>query len=262
MAGSHERDRLAATFHMFCKWHRIPVDAEGFLDAKEEGIRRDLKTSEYSLESSALLSHSLVELNDRFDARFLLLIRNPAATVASFAVRNWFVNTPVRNNPNLPPTFRGHEGEKARHFLGRILPNGDEFRRWSALTPIGRIAWFWRARNEAILNQFSELPRHHCRVQRLEEFSPSSYFKVAAHFGWRPAITEKQISELATAKPNHGPNQPRTVHDWSEREIAEFEAEVGPLADRMGYEFRAEALIGSANTLRDDVPSLEVLLGE
>ncbi|HJZ56926.1 MAG TPA: hypothetical protein VKE74_18295, partial [Gemmataceae bacterium] len=42
VASSHERLRLGATFHMFCKWHGIAVDSEGFLLDREETIRRDL----------------------------------------------------------------------------------------------------------------------------------------------------------------------------------------------------------------------------
>ena len=42
VAASHERLRLGATFHMFCKWHRIAIDSEGFLRDREEAIRRDL----------------------------------------------------------------------------------------------------------------------------------------------------------------------------------------------------------------------------
>ena len=87
VASSHERLRLGATFHMFCKWHGIALDPEGFLLDREEAVRRDLAERRCSFECSALLSHSLEELFERFRARFLLLVRSPADTVASFAVR-------------------------------------------------------------------------------------------------------------------------------------------------------------------------------
>src|SRR5215471_21491966 len=75
VAAAHERLRLAATFHMFCKWHGIAVDSEGFLLDREEAVRRDLAERRFSFECSALLSHSLEELLERFRARFLLLVR-------------------------------------------------------------------------------------------------------------------------------------------------------------------------------------------
>lgn len=240
VAASHERQRLGATFHMFCKWHGIAVDPEGFLSAKEDEIRRDLATDRFSLECNALLSHSLEELFQRFQARFLLLIREPASTVASFAVRGWFENTPVRGNASLPPSYR--DGEEARHFLGRNIPNGAEFDRWRELTQIGRLAWFWQARNLAILDQFRRLPMSHCRVQRLEDFDYPSYRDVATFLGWQPQVGAATFDELARARLNAGPNLPRVMSDWNSVEVAEFEAEVGRLASTLGYAYHGNVL--------------------
>lgn len=240
VASFHERERLGATFHMFCKWHNITIDHEGFLRAKENQIRDDLKEHRFSLESSALLSHSLEELYERFHARFLLLIRSPAETVASFAVRGWFLKTPVRRDTSLPPSY--HTGEEARHFLGRNIPNGREFDRWAGLTQIGRIAWFWNARNHAILEQFRELPESHCRIQRLEDFDLEQYHAMARFMGWQSQMDEATFAELEQSRPNAGPNPPRRFSDWSETELAEFEQEVAPVAEAVGYEYRGETL--------------------
>src|SRR5262245_40280370 len=186
VAASHERLRLGATFHMFCKWHGIAVDSEGFLLDREEAVRRDLAEGRFSFECSALLSHSLEELFGRFRPRFLLLVRRPDDTVASFAVRGWFMKPCARQDPGRVPSYR--EGEEPRHFLGRNIPHGAEFERWSRLTPIGRISWFWQARNRAILEQFRRLPASHCRVERLEDFDYRRYQEVAEFMGWRPRV--------------------------------------------------------------------------
>jgi hypothetical protein len=240
VAASHERERLGATFHMFCKWHRIAVDSEGFLRAKEDEIRRDLAARRFSFECSALLSHSLEELHERFRARFLLLVRSPAETVASFAVRGWFLRTPARADPSLPPSYQG--GEEARHFLGRNLPNGSEFERWTRLSQIGRLAWFWKARNAAILEQFDRLPPSHCRIVRLEDLDFAHYRTVAEFLGWRSQIDEAVFSSLAAARLNAGPNPPRKCADWNPVEAAEFEAEVATVAAKLGYEHRVRIL--------------------
>src|SRR5262249_58825359 len=121
------RLRLGATFHMFCKWHGISIDSEGFLLDRQEAVRRDLAERRFSFECSALLSHSLEELFGRFRARFLLLVRSPAETVASFAVRAWFLKPIARRDPTLPPRYRGRP--PPRHFLGRNIPHGPEFER-------------------------------------------------------------------------------------------------------------------------------------
>lgn len=240
VAASHERLRLAATFHMFCKWNEIPVDPEGFLVDREAAIRDDLARSPFSFESSALLSHSLMELHQRFGARFLLLVRRPEQTVASFAVRGWFLKPIARGDPHLPPSYR--EGEEPRHFFGRNLPRGAEFERWTGLSQIGKLAWFWVARNRAILQQFSLLPASHCRIARLEDLDFEGYQQIAAFFGWRSALDAEAFEALARSRPNAGPNAPRLPSAWTAQEAREFEAEVGPLADALGYEHRIERL--------------------
>jgi hypothetical protein len=240
VASSHERLRLAATFHMFCKWHGLAIDPEGFLLDREEAIRRDLAERRFSFECSALLSHSLEELFERFRARFLLLVRCPEETVASFAVRGWFLKPCARRDPTLPPSYR--EGEEPRHFFGRNIPHGSEFERWTRLTQIGRLAWFWQARNRAILEQFSRLPVSHCRVERLEDLDFARYREIAAFLGWRSQLDAGTFSEMALARPNAGPNLPRRCTDWNPLEAQEFEEQVGPLAEALGYEYRVRVL--------------------
>jgi hypothetical protein len=243
VASSHERLRLGATFHMFCKWHGIAIDSEGFLRDREDAIRQDLTNHQFSFECSALLSHSLEELFERFRARFLLLVRNPAAVVASFAVRGWFLKPCARKDASLPPSYR--EGEEPRHFLGRNIPHGVEFERWSQLTQIGRLAWFWKARNSAILEQFRRLPASHCRVERLEDLDFARYQEIAGFLGWESRLDAGTFGELAHTRPNAGPNPPRRFTDWNAIEGAEFEAEVGPLAESLGYEYRLVRLTRS-----------------
>jgi hypothetical protein len=230
VAASHERLRLAATFHMFCKWHGIAVDPEGFLVDREAAIRDDLRAHRVSFESSALLSHSIAELHARFGARFLLLVRSPARTVASFAARGWFVEPIAWRDPSLPPTLR--EGVEPRHFFGRNVPRGAEHVRWSALSQVGRIAWFWQARVRGILDQLRALPPAHRRIARLEDLDYAYYVEVAAFLGWRVTIDRARFDVLAGSRPNAGPNQPIDIDD---RAAAEIAAEVTPVAGALGY---------------------------
>ncbi|HWG46231.1 MAG TPA: hypothetical protein VN688_25950 [Gemmataceae bacterium] len=259
VAASHERLRLGATFHMFCKWHGIAIDSEGFLLDREEAIRRDLAEHRFSFECSALLSHSLEELFTRFRARFLLLVRRPEDTVASFAVRGWFVKPCARKDSSLPPSYR--EGEEPRHFLGRNIPHGIEFERWTQLTQIGRLSWFWQARNRAILKQFSRLPTSHCRIERLEYLDFQRYQEVADFMGWRSRIDAGTFAELIQARLNAGPNLPRKLTDWNALEVAEFEEQVAPVAEALGYEYRGRILaeqLASSSGVSEAKPHLSL----
>jgi hypothetical protein len=234
VAASHERLRLSACFHMFCKWHGIAVDPEGFLRDRERAIAADLQHHEVSFEASALLSHSIRELYQRFGARFVLLVRRPEATVASFAVRGWFRDPIAWGDPSLPPTIP--DGVEPRHFFGRNLPRGDaELRRWTALTPIGKLAWFWNVRNRAILEQLADLPRTHARIQRLEDLDFEGYRSLAPFLGWECTIDRERFDAIAAGRPNAGPTAPLDPRDWSELERSEHDAEARDLAIALGY---------------------------
>ena len=248
VAASHERLRLPACYHMFCKWHGISSDPEGFLMDRERAIEQDLEAHHVSFEASALLSHSILELFERFDARFLLLVRRPDATVASFAVRGWFLDPIPWGDPLRPPTIP--EGVEPRHFFGRNLPRGtEEFERWTKLSQIGKLGWFWNARNRAIVDQLAQLPSSHRRICRLEDLDFDHYREVAAFLGWNTEMARTDFDALADRRPNAGPNIPLDPRAWPVSAVAEFEREVGTLASALGYEHRIARLMSGAEAV-------------
>jgi hypothetical protein len=246
VVASHERLRLAACYHMFCKWHGIPSDAEGFLADRDLAVANDLSARRISFEASALLSHSIAELAERFDARFVLLVRRPDACVASFAVRGWFQEPIAWRDRSKPPTIP--DGANPRHFFGRNLPRGDAaFERWSRLTQLGKLGWFWAARNRAILEQLAALPPARRTWLRLEDFDHARYLALGEFLGFRPTVTAERFAQLAESRPNTGPNIPLALDAWPEHDGREFEAEVALLAEAFGYEHRIATLRAGAN---------------
>ncbi|MEN0066575.1 MAG: hypothetical protein AAGA48_30850 [Myxococcota bacterium] len=257
IAASHERLRLAATFHMYCMWHGIDVDPEGFLIDREAAVADDLGTHDVSFEASALLSHSIAVLHERFNARFVWLVRNPAATVASFAVRGWFERPIPWGNSNLPPSYR--EGEEPRHFLGRNLPRGEGWARFRALPPIGRLGWFWQARNQAICDQLAGLPPSHRLVQRLEDLDYPAYQRIVAFLGLDATLDPASFEALAAERINSGPNPPSPLDSWSTDDVTSYEAEVAPLANAIGYTFRVDALRAGTHPCHEPLPPFETI---
>lgn len=259
VAASHERLRLPACFHMYCKWHGIEADPEGFLVDRDEVVAQDFENADVSFEASALLSHSILELYERFDARFLLLVRRPDETVGSFAVRGWFLDPIPWRDPSRVPTIR--EGVEPRHFFGRNLPRGREaFERWTKLPQIGKLAWFYDARIRGILEQLAQLPDTHRHVLRLEDFDHQRYLEIAPFLGWHPQVEPETFQALAASRPNAGANPRRRIDLWSADDVAAFEAELGPLASALGYEHRIEALRGGAPALTKKAPRVEDVL--
>ena len=90
VASVHERNPLNETFHRYCKWYDIPVDHEGFLHTKEQEIQADLDQFDCSFEASAHLSLSVEELYQRFNAKFILLVRSPHEVVNSYLRKGWY----------------------------------------------------------------------------------------------------------------------------------------------------------------------------
>lgn len=259
VAASHERLRLAATFHMFCQWHGIDVDPEGFLVDREAAVARDLAHHDVSFEASALLSHSIAVLHARFGARFVWLVRNPAHTVASFAARGWFDKDVVWGDPDRPPSYR--EGEEPRHFFGRNLPRGEGLARFRAMPPIGRLGWFWQARNGAIAAQLAALPASHRTVIRLEDLDHRRYQRLVRWLGVAPEVTEADFVARAAARPNTGPQPPVPLATWSAEAVAAYEGEVASLAAALGYEWRVDRLIAGAPACSGPAPDLPLVDG-
>jgi hypothetical protein len=243
VAAWHERHRFADAFHRYCQWYGLPVDHAGFLATKEVGIRDDLCTHAISFESSAYLSFDVLELYERFKARFLLLIRRPDLVVNSYVTKGWYTEPLHRNNVALAPGYQP-DFKHAHHPFSRILPTGSEAEKWGHYTQVGKLAWYWRIVNAKVMDLFDQLPSTHWRIIRLEELSYSTYLSIADFIGFEPAVSEQQYSALVSERPNRV-EPARAVQDWSEQEIAEFEAEVGGLAEKLGYVWR----VGELTTL-------------
>lgn len=235
----HERNALNETFHRYCKWYNLPIDHEGFLQTKAREIQQDLDNYLFSFEASAYLSLSIQELYDRFGAKFLLLVRRPDQVVNSYLHKGWYDKPAVRKNPNLPPSYQ--ECHDFHHFLGRIMPFGEEFLQWNQMSRIGKLAWYWNTLNAKVLEQFEGIPETHYRIEKLEDLSYSRYLDIAQFLGFQPAVTQEMYEELTQRRPNAFSRVP-TIATWTTSEIVEFEAEVAPMAQRFGYEYKVSGL--------------------
>lgn len=236
----HERDPLNETFHRYCNWYGLPVDSEGFLNTKQLEIQQDLENHQFSFEASAHLSLSIRELYDRFGAKFLLLVRSPERVVNSYLRKGWYSQPAVRGNPDLAPSFQS-SCPYFYYFLGRIMPSGDEFIRWNQMSRVGKLAWYWNTVNTRILQQFEAIPETHYRVEKLENITYSRYLSIAQFFGFQSTISQKMYDKLLLRPPNAKSGVP-TIATWTASEISEFEAEVQPMAETLGYEYRVSHL--------------------
>lgn len=249
VASSHERNPDNEAFHRYCKWHRLAVDDEGFLATKEKEIQADLQSRAYSFEASPYLSLSVKELHERFGAKFVLLIRRPDRVVTSFVHKGFYRRPYVVGNPALATGYQDQSPERVHTFFARIAPTGEFFERWNRMSSVGKVAWFWRAWNERTLELLEGLPMDSYRIVRIEDFDHAKYREVASFLGYEPQVTQAEFDALSESKP-HAFWRKRNIDQWTAQEIAEFEEQVGGLAQRFGYEYRIANLTDEARAER------------
>lgn len=231
VAAVHERDPLLQAFHRYCKWYDLPVDDEGFLQAMEAEIRRDLARYRYSFESSPTLALSITELDARFAPKFVLLVRNPFDVVKSYLHKGWYAAPIVQKRPDLALGYQ--RSRRFQHFLGRVVPRGEQFEAWNRLSRVGKLAWYWAALNAAVLRKAEHIPPDRWRVYRIEEFDYARYLEFAAYIGFTPHLTKKTFDRIRASRPGAQRRMPPAV--WSRQEWREFTEQVAPLAERFGY---------------------------
>jgi hypothetical protein len=245
VASSHERNPENEAFQRYCKWHRLPVDDESFLATKEREIRADLEQRAYSFEASPYLALSVRELHERFGAKFLFLIRRPDGVVTSFAHKGFYSKPYSVGNPDLAAGYQDQSPERFFTFFARISPRGEFFRTWNDMTPVGKVAWFWKAYNERTLEALEQLPQDSYRLVRIEDLDYQKYRELVPFLGFDPKVTEVEFDALRASRP-HAFWRKRTLDQWTAQEIAEYESQVAELAERFGYRYRVAQLVDEA----------------
>lgn len=241
VASSHERDPLASAFHRYCRWYRLPVDDGGFLEMKRYGILKDLCTHDYSFEASGYLSASVDLLHRRFSAGSVLVVRRPDKVVASYIAKGLYSKVPHWEDYQCAPGIQ-HDQVRDHHSFSRLMPtDSQEVERWTALTQVGKIAWLWRAINSDVLDRFTSIPAGSYRVIRLEDLDLPAYQDLAAFIGIESRLTAKRFN-ATRSKGTHSYRPAYVAAKWTAAERSEFEAEVGGLADQLGYEWRITRL--------------------
>lgn len=236
---SHERNPFNEAFHRYCEWHQLPIDHEGFLSTKEREIRQDLVNHQRSFEASPFLALSISRLYERFNAKFILLVRRPDEVVSSFWGKGWYRTEYALADYSKAPGYQ--EESKDYYFLCRITPRGEDFQEWNSLTRVGKLAWYWNTINLAALKQLEAIPKKQWRVIKLEEFSYETYKDLANFVGSENWISEKEYARIVRKRPGRRQTG-YAPKDWSEEEVAEFRYLVKSAADRFQYNHDLDVL--------------------
>ena len=245
VASAHERNPENEAFQRYCKWHRLAIDDEGFLATKEREIRADLESSAYSFEASPYLALSVRELHERFGAKFVFLIRRPDRVVSSFVHKGFYSRPYAVRNLELATGYQDQAPERFFTFFARVSPRGEFFRRWNQMTPVGKVAWFWKAYNERTLELLDAMPAASYRKVRIEDLDFAQYRELCSFLGVDAKLPQEAFDALSASRP-HAFWRKRSIDEWSQQEIEEFESQVGDLAGRFGYRHRVSELVDEA----------------
>lgn len=258
VASSHERNPDNEAFHRYCKWNSLPVDNEGFLSLKEHEILNDLEDHDFSFEASPHLSLSVHDLHDRFDSKFLFLVRRPDRVVSSFVHKGFYRHPYNVTNPDLAAGYQQQGRNPIHTFFARISPRGEEFKAWNELTAVGKVAWFWKTFNERTIKLLQDLPEESYQTVHIEDLDYEKYIDVSGFLGISSDVSQADFDELRSNRPHAFWNK-RNLDQWSSQEISEFEEQVGELAEHFGYEYRVANMIDEIRAEREKSEQLGLI---
>lgn len=234
VASHHERHPLSDSFQRYCRWYSLPVDPAGFLEHKRQGIAADHRNHRLSFEASAYLSLDINLLYRQFNARFVFLVRHPHDVIASLHKKGWYEQPLHREDPNLAPAIQPWQ-EKNHHSFSRIVPHQQpDAGRWARYTRIGKLAWYWRRLNEAVLSQFETIPAENRMVVRLEDLDHEKYKQITGFLGVESKLSTGKFRKIRDTKASS--LQPDySMRQWPDESVNEYRREVSELAAQLDY---------------------------
>ena len=235
VASTHEKHPLNDTFHRYAKWYNLNIDPQGFLWHKKSSIEQELNYKKHSFEASAFLSLSIEELYTEFNAKFILLVRNPEKVVNSYIKKGWYKNNIQISDGNKLPTMQNID--EFHHFLGRTLPK-DKYNldRWRKMTIVGKLAWYWNVLNSEVIKQFERIPSENYLIVKLEDLDFLGYKKIIDFLSIKnSSVCESDFISISSTKINtNGSNS--TGIFWNDLHLKEFNQETQPMRKLLGYE--------------------------
>jgi len=229
-------DRVNAEADSFLRyglWYKLPIDLEPARDFRRRLILSAQEEGRSYFEANAYMAVASAELHQWYGANLIQLVRRPQDVVNSHLVKGWYDEAYPRGDAALLPGFPPEM--IANHFFGRILPLGEEYKRWSALTRVGKVSWWINALNIRILDTLAKLPQEHVRVVKLEELDYDKYLDLHRLANGKSPMTRARFDEIRAARPGKGKST-RHSSDWNDAEWQEFMTETKPLHERVNYE--------------------------
>ncbi|MEW6154482.1 MAG: sulfotransferase [Actinomycetota bacterium] len=219
----HSFDPVADAFDCWAAWHHLPVDHGLLAEARAERIYGAASQGRVYFEANPLLTPLTTVLSHCFDARFVLVYRDPAAVVRSHQAKGWYSERHVRLDTRLAPGFQAPY-RRTSHVFSRLTPSGDEeYRRWATLTIVGRLAWLWAAYYRRALADMRQSPGE-SMVLDIASVDQDGQERLCTFLSVAPVVKPHDLQALRRRPPGRS-RRSTMAPEWNSREQREFESE-------------------------------------
>jgi len=210
------------SFYRYAKWNELDVDLGDFIAYRNGKILNSINNSSVYVESNPYLSFHIDELYNSFNARFIFIIRNPMDVVNSHVKKGWYAEEPVRIDDSKPVGFQ--YSMNTNHFLGRIIPGGEEYKRWINLSRIGKISWMWDKVNTKIYEDLYSIPEKDKFFLKVEHLDYLKYKEILQYFSINNPISNSTFNNIIQQRPGKSSSEKQSP-TWTVLEQEEFEKE-------------------------------------
>ena len=233
VASSHERLPLNDTFMRYVKWYNLNIDLKGSIEVKKELIHKDLNQASLSFESSPYLSLSIDDLSKEFSCKFILLVRHPESVIKSFINKGWYEHDFAIENSNMAPSFQPFLKIRQHHNFSRLIGYGSEFKNWSKLTQVGKLAYFYNEINNSCLNQLKQISDENYKIIKIEEFDYDNYLDLVDFLGIEKPLRFKTFESIRNKK--HNTIKLKKKYIWSSDDLKQYEKITKAIRERLHY---------------------------
>ena len=227
--GSCERFADYEAFYRYVSFYNLPVSKEGFFSLIELASKRDMAKYQNSLIASPYISFGVYELTKRLKPDYIFFnMRNPIKTVESLHRKGWYLN--FENIETIKSPMIDISENQYRSF-SRIIPKDEYLKKWSSLSRIGKISWFWSTINKSIYDDFKKCQNIEKFYIKLDDIDQNYdfYENLVRKFNLKKKMTKKQFHNVINKAPNKGNLEKHFYKDWSISEKTEFETIVNEI---------------------------------
>jgi len=227
--GGVERNVEAEAFWRYVNFNKLPIDLSGVIEVTKREILLDWLESDISITVSPYFSHNFLGLIEELKIdKIIWGITNPRFTITSFYNKGWYKENLTYNQFDKVVGYQFNDSWS--HFLGRVMPSGDEFKRWDSLTRVGKVSWFVNMIHCEIYKQIQQLPKEMIYVFKLADADQNydMYKTMVNYFNLTPIMSEKKFLGLKKLTAKASENK---VKKWTEEEEKEFLEETEDLRE-------------------------------